>query len=91
MLVPILLASSKEEGLINFSPSVFLEGKDNMSYKKITLANFDNHRNTTSVKEFTYAKEYRNMPTDKRWQKAALKASNNGECWWVYKWIMYNR
>lgn len=61
-----------------------------MSYEKVTLANFDNHRCTDGKKEFIYAKEYRNMPTDKRRQLAANIASNNGKCWWVYKWVYNN-
>jgi hypothetical protein len=38
--------------------------------------------------EQRYLKEYRNMSHHERVKKAALLASDNGRCWWVYQFIM---
>tara|TARA_R100000900_G_scaffold66520_1_gene53278 strand:+ start:702 stop:899 length:198 start_codon:yes stop_codon:yes gene_type:complete len=38
--------------------------------------------------ERIYIDEYHGLTYAKRIKKAAEKASNNGECWWVYKHIM---
>ena len=35
-----------------------------------------------------FAKEYRGLSWQDRTKKAALKASDNGRCWWVYDYIM---
>ena len=35
-----------------------------------------------------FAEEYKNMPWQDRIKKAALSASDNGRCWWVYDYIM---
>ena len=35
-----------------------------------------------------YIKEYRNMRVDNRDSKVALKASDNGKCWWIYMYLM---
>tara|TARA_R110002012_G_scaffold268861_1_gene452853 strand:+ start:395 stop:634 length:240 start_codon:yes stop_codon:yes gene_type:complete len=35
-----------------------------------------------------FAKEYRGLPWGHRVKKAALKASDNGRCWWIYDHIM---
>ena len=31
-----------------------------------------------------------NDRTHAKKKREALKASNNGKCWWVYQWIMSN-
>ena len=35
-----------------------------------------------------YRKEYRNMTTHERRDKAAREASNNGRCWWIYQYLL---
>ena len=34
-----------------------------------------------------YAKEYRNLSRRERYKKAALIASDNGRCWWIYDYL----
>ena len=34
--------------------------------------------------------EYNGLSLSWREKKCALKASNNGKCWWVYKFILHN-
>ena len=35
-----------------------------------------------------YAKEYRNLSRRERYKKAALIASDDGRCWWIYLYVM---
>ena len=39
-------------------------------------------------KYWVFIREYRDMSDHRRQKKAALAASNNGKCWWVYEWMM---
>tara|TARA_R100001463_G_C3426053_1_gene210840 strand:+ start:275 stop:493 length:219 start_codon:yes stop_codon:yes gene_type:complete len=32
--------------------------------------------------------EYKGLPTAERVRRVALKHSNDGECWWIYQYIM---
>tara|TARA_R100001594_G_scaffold144322_1_gene193237 strand:+ start:853 stop:1023 length:171 start_codon:yes stop_codon:yes gene_type:complete len=34
--------------------------------------------------------EYRDITIGYRDKKCALKASNEGNCWWVYQFLIYN-
>lgn len=58
--------------------------------KKVTLAGWDSHRYTEGTSKHIYAEPFRNIPTDERRKVAARLASNNGKCWWVYKWVYHN-
>ena len=55
-------------------------------------ANLKNFPNQKLLKkngpERIYIDEYSGLTYAKRIKKAANKASNNGECWWVYNHIM---
>lgn len=56
-------------------------------YSKIPMESIkSSHR--TRAGNTKFAKEYRNLPWQQRVKKAALKASDNGRCWWVYDYIM---
>ncbi len=46
--------------------------------------------NPTSIKKETFIPEYRDLTITYRDRKCALKASNNGKCWWVYSFILAN-
>ncbi len=35
----------------------------------------------------SFSDEYRNLSFEQRHDKAALKASDNGRCWWIYKFV----
>ncbi len=35
-----------------------------------------------------YTKEYQGLPYHEKIKKAALIASDNGRCWWIYQYIM---
>lgn len=59
-----------------------------MAYQKIKLAKFPNYVHDNSGSRNIYAKEYENMSHHERIKTAALKASDNGRCWWIYEWIM---
>ena len=39
-------------------------------------------------KYWVFARKYRNMSDHYRQKKAALAASNNGNAWWIYEWMM---
>ena len=46
----------------------------------------ESRRNCNGKTKFT--KGYENMSWQNRIKKAALNASDNGRCWWVYDYIM---
>ena len=55
---------------------------------KVKLVNLSNQeqaklRNKAGVNTY-YAEEYRGLDPVQRAKKAALSASDNGRCWWVY-------
>ena len=35
----------------------------------------------------SFSDEYRNLSFEQRHDKAALKASDNGRCWWIYNFL----
>lgn len=56
--------------------------------KKVSLVNLSNQdqaktRNNSGAKH-TYTEDYRGLDPVLRAKKAALAASDNGRCWWVY-------
>tara|TARA_Y100000593_G_scaffold94964_1_gene197669 strand:- start:12324 stop:12518 length:195 start_codon:yes stop_codon:yes gene_type:complete len=37
-----------------------------------------------------YSEDYVNLRRCDKLKKAALKASDNGRCWWIYQYILYH-
>ena len=56
-------------------------------YNKIPMESIkSSHR--TKGRKTKFAKGYENMSWQERIKKGALKASDNGRCWWVYDYII---
>ena len=56
---------------------------------KASFAKFPTHKRQGNNKDHNmYINEYRNMRVDSRDIKVANIASDNGRCWWIYKFIM---
>ena len=43
-----------------------------------------------TYKEAVFIPKYRNLTIKGRERKCALEASNKGECWWVYQFLITN-
>jgi len=56
-------------------------------YNNIPMESINSSNRTKSGKT-KFAKGYENMSWQERIKTAALKASDNGRCWWVYDYIM---
>ena len=54
---------------------------------KAEFAKFPEQPGGNNKNNNLYAKEYRNMRVDSRDIKAALTASDNGRCWWIYNYL----
>ena len=53
------------------------------------LADQRRQKGARKVGANSYIRErYRGLPPHRRAMQAALDASNNGKCWWVYKHVM---
>tara|TARA_R100000458_G_scaffold16506_1_gene14178 strand:+ start:955 stop:1179 length:225 start_codon:yes stop_codon:yes gene_type:complete len=57
-------------------------------YNKIPMESIKSAHRTQGGKKTKFAKGYENMSWQERIKSAALKASDNGRCWWVYDYIM---
>ena len=72
----------------------YLEGRRKLLKTKIKGAKptYDQARQDDIHKKSNYhthvPEEYKGLPTAERVRLAALKHSNNGKCWWVYKYII---
>ena len=54
---------------------------------KAEFARFPDQKGGNNTDNNIYTKEYRNMRVDSRDMKAALSASDNGRCWWIYNFL----
>ena len=54
---------------------------------KAEFAKFPEQKGGNNKNNNMYIEEYRNMRVDSRDIKAALKASDNGRCWWIYNYL----
>ena len=57
--------------------------KEGKIYKKVSERSYKRMNENS----FTVYKEP-NRPTMHRMKEAALKASDNGRCWWIYQYIL---
>ena len=53
--------------------------------KKIILASFPHRDKSNAPHQYNDG-----LNTNQRLRVSALKASNHGECWWIYRFIMFN-
>jgi hypothetical protein len=56
-----------------------------MAYEKVTLASFPVFKEQEHP--LIMAKEYRGIPHAQVKKIAALRASDNGRCWWIYQFL----
>lgn len=63
-----------------------------MSNKKLHLVNLSNRKaqGTSGDKLSYYTEKFKGLPTQKKREIAALMASDNGRCWWVYEYLLHN-
>ena len=54
---------------------------------KAEFARFPEQKGGNNKNNNIYTKEYRNMRVDSRDMKAALSASDNGRCLWIYNFL----
>tara|TARA_B100000519_G_scaffold199420_1_gene210617 strand:+ start:1491 stop:1727 length:237 start_codon:yes stop_codon:yes gene_type:complete len=57
-------------------------------YKKMSKESIKEANRLSKGPKPVYAEEYRGLSWQERVKKAALNASDNGRCWWIYDHIM---
>ena len=61
------------------------------NYRKLKLAKFPSTPNKNNVYHSYALDEYKNMGEYYRRRDVALKCSDNGRCWWIYKYLIDRR
>ena len=57
-------------------------------YSKMSKTSIEQANKNNKGPKPIYAKEYKGLNFQNKVKKAALKASDNGRCWWIYDHIM---
>jgi hypothetical protein len=57
-------------------------------YKKMSKESIKEANRLSKGPKPVYTEEYKGMSFQERVKTAALKASDNGRCWWIYDHIM---
>ena len=62
-----------------------------MRKKVLSLAKFPENALHSYKHKYSVCEEYRGLPKYNQMKKAALSASDNGRCWWIYEYLMIER